>query len=193
MLEKPKSSENKGLFIKLTPEGGTRDFKKLECDLWERTREQMKNTLFFDVKALLIGFSDHDLYMMRSQLKNIGVKFVASMPAFKHEQEISPIKNIFTHVFINFDAFEDVDSGVDALLKAREDNINLVIILLSNEISADDFDMNRALICDASLKLPLTENRLRSGLIYATSNNNEFRNTLSEKALLSNDSVLSSP
>lgn len=152
----------------------------IEDGLWDKAGSFMHSMPFENVKALLIGFSESDLYMVRSHLKNIGVKLIAFMPTLRHVDRIPPIKDIFTHVFINFDAFEDVETGVDALLNARGKEANVVIILCSKEVSGDDLDINRILICDATLRLPLTDKRLRQGLISANANNQELHAALNE-------------
>ena len=152
----------------------------IEDGLWDKAGIFMHSMPFQNVKALLIGFSESDLYMVRTHLKNIGVKLIAFMPTLRHIEHIPPIKDIFTHVFINFDAFEDVETGVDALLNARGRGAHVVIILCSKEVSGDDLDINRILICDATLRLPLTDQRLRQGLVSANANNQGFHTALNE-------------
>ncbi|MGP9789980.1 hypothetical protein [Roseinatronobacter sp. NSM] len=151
-----------------------------EDDLWGEFIRRMNDSSFDDVKALLVGFSELDLHRMRTHLRSIGVNLIASTPSLRCSEASSPVENIFTHVLINFDAFEDTEAGVETLLTLRGKNTNAVTILCSKVVSSDDFDSSRILICDATLKMPLTDKRLRNGFIAANANNREWRHLLTE-------------
>lgn len=143
----------------------------VEEKLWLKARKFMNTTPFDEVRAILIGFSDIQLHLMRSHLRNIGVNLIAFMPRLRSSVGTSPLDNIFTHAFINIDSFDDLEDGVDALLSSREKSKGMVTILLSRKVSGDDLEVSRTPICDATLKLPLSDERLRQGIIWGTENN----------------------
>jgi hypothetical protein len=73
-------------------------------------------------------------------------------------------------VLINHDAFDDPQTAVEGYLAFRERFPGKIVILVSSQIRGDDFGLDRAAICDATLRFPVSSERLRSGILAAVEN-----------------------
>jgi hypothetical protein len=73
-------------------------------------------------------------------------------------------------VLINHDAFEDSLTAVETYLSFRKRFPTKTVILVSTQIRGDDFGLDRAAICDATLRFPVSSERLRSGILAAVEN-----------------------
>ncbi|MCC5984118.1 MAG: hypothetical protein JJU42_07120 [Rhodobacteraceae bacterium] len=122
--------------------------------------------------VLLVGFSHADLCDTRQKLRSIGATATAtaSVAALRQREDVSDMRHGFTHAFVNLDAFESVDDAVDALIAFRSNAPELIVVAFSEAISGDDFGKERARICDATLRLPISAPRLRNGLVTAEMN-----------------------
>jgi hypothetical protein len=76
----------------------------------------------------------------------------------------------FDCAVVNHDAFEDTETAVDAYLSFRQQFPDKVVILVSNNVTGDDLGLERSAICDATLRLPLSPERFRSGIRAAVMN-----------------------
>ncbi|MCC6002269.1 MAG: hypothetical protein JJU19_15625 [Pararhodobacter sp.] len=80
-----------------------------------------------------------------------------------------------SHLFVNLDAFEDIEDGIDQLMALRTAVRNMTVILCSAHIRGDDLGSERSALCDVTLKLPVAETRLRAGLRAARENRQDMR------------------
>lgn len=143
---------------------------RLEARLFSKAADCARAASLADARVLMMGFSAGQLFGLRKSIQSCGVKGVDSIPSVQKIQIVSERQNAFSHVVVNFDAFESTECGIDALLIFRMQLSEIVVILCSAFASGDDFGTERAAICDATLLLPVSEQRLRTGLIAGTEN-----------------------
>lgn len=77
----------------------------------------------------------------------------------------------FTHLIVNLDAFHDLGAAVTHLVAFRKQRPQVVVILISENVIADDFGTERKCICDATLRAPVSRNRLSQAMAAANQNN----------------------
>ncbi len=155
----------------------------LESRLFTTATDRAKATSLADARVLIVGFSADQLPGLRRSIQRVGVRGIGSTPSVQKLDMFSEMKSAFSHVVVNFDAFEDTESGVDALFTFRMQASEFVIILCSAYASGDDFGTERAAICDATLRLPVSEHRVRAGLMAGTENHADRCNGYRKAAL----------
>lgn len=144
----------------------TLDVDRLEAE----AKTKLVVDSFLETRVLLIGFTGPQLCEIRQTLRAIRVSATAAASNVGQLQDVAEMGLGFTHVLVNFDAFDDVEAGVDALMAFRSAAPELVVVVCSEMVSGDDFGTERARICDATLKLPTSATRLARGLVSALSN-----------------------
>lgn len=130
------------------------------------TKELVSNT-FQHTRVLLIGFTPRHLDDTKNKLRSIGVAATASVSSVLHLQNVCDSGLGFTHVLVNIDAFDDIEAGVEALIEYRSSAPDLIVLICSEMVGGDDFGSERARICDATLKLPISSPRLVDGFLKA--------------------------
>lgn len=149
------------------------DARSLGDRLMSRNDDHMRTQSLSDARVLLLAFSAVHLSELRCHLRAIGVKVTAAAPTVTQLPNVTGMGRAFTHVLINFDAYSDVESGVDKLFEFRKQSPGFVLVLCSAQVGGDDMGTERAAICDATLRLPVSMSRLRAGLIAASTNHCE--------------------
>ena len=138
--------------------------KGLEQRLFARAEDSVRGATLSDARVLLVGFSSAQLASMREHLRAFGVRATASAPGVSQLANVIGMKGAFSHIIVNFDAFEDVETGVDCLLSFRKQTRDFVVIACSAAVAGDDFGSERSAICDATLRMPVSRAALRAGL-----------------------------
>lgn len=116
--------------------------------------------------VLLLGFSAQRCSDLRKH-------FERDIPSVRLSSEAGNLSTIphrfggFDTLVINFEAFDDTEIGVDALLSFREENPQVGIILVSSRIARDEFGGHRKFLCDCTLRYPVTSDRLIEALNVA--------------------------
>ncbi|WP_305969785.1 MULTISPECIES: hypothetical protein [unclassified Mameliella] len=134
--------------------------------------------LSVDERALDIW--DLDLFILQAprdgiadQLGELG-EWVASVTVFGQVRDALRIAERVdgdsAAFLVNIDVFGPLEQAVDVLLSLRRTNPKLTILVMSSEFVRDDTSLERSAIADASLRLPLTPDRLRDGLYCAAEN-----------------------
>lgn len=162
VTRKPDASRGpsrRALWLAAVTEDSTRLDAKIESRLLADT--------FRYTRVLLVGFSPEHLYDTRQRLRSIGVAATASASDVQQLHDVSCMDSGFTHVLVNFDAFDDVEAAVETLMTFRPRAPDLIIVACSEVVSGDDVGSERARICDATLKLPVSTPRLIDGLVKA--------------------------
>lgn len=145
----------------------------LASRLWSGAADRMDAGVLTDGRVLLLGFRPEHLSSLRESLRSLGVHVTAAAPSVLQLPNVAEMGLAFSHVLVHFDAFDDVESGVDALADFRASAPGMIIVACSALVSGDDLGSERALICDATLRLPVSTPRLRDGLVAATFNHVE--------------------
>jgi len=143
--------------------------------LWEQTALRVMARTLQGSRALVMGFEVEELASIRRALRGFGIAPVASCPSATQIADVAKMHLDFDFLLIDFDAFPSVEDGVDALLEFRKRNRHAVVVLVSANVAADDLGTERRAICDATLRAPVTDERMRRGLLDALVNKAEFK------------------
>lgn len=141
-----------------------------ELRLWSELDEKLDMDALSDLKVLLLGFNGGDALSIQDHLKRAGVGATCSIDTPRITENSRDLMSCFDLVIVNHDAHDDVASAVDAHLSLRALAPDVAVILVSRSVGYDDLSSERAPICDATLKLPLTGGRLSTGITAALHN-----------------------
>lgn len=150
----------------VTSEGFRKEAGRLlkECD-----RLMLSNPLA-GKSALVLGFDTCALPALRLDLRELGVTPVISCQNVMQLEDISEMRFRADFLILNFDMFVDVEDGVIALMEFRARHRNVAVVIISRSVAGDDIGTERKAICDATLRAPLSFDRLRNGLLSALDN-----------------------
>lgn len=142
-----------------------------ESRLWSDLNTRLDQGRWGDLRVLALGFDQDDIEWLRSCLRTIGVRHICAERTMGRLLDVSDVACPFSLVIVNLDGFQSLGAAVDALLAFRKRVPGVVVIAASSQVADDDLGSERDAICDVTLRLPLTELRLRHGLIAACANN----------------------
>lgn len=115
---------------------------------------------------LLLGFDSEGTVDLRSYIRSYGAFVSWSYEAAKLTEDPCGCGG-FDTIIINLDAFEDLETGVEALLSFRSAYPAVGIVLVSSRVARDEFGGHRKAICDSTLRYPVTSDRLIESLKVA--------------------------
>lgn len=141
-------------------------------NILSRFDEEIKLRTLVDARVLLVAFEGNQLASLRDYMRTAGIQVSAATPNVEHLSINDVIGPEFTHILVNIDAFDDLEAAVDALSAFRRRFCH-VVILCSAHVAHDDLGNERSVICDASLRLPVSSRRLLQGLVTASANRSE--------------------
>lgn len=78
---------------------------------------------------------------------------------------------------VDADFLGDIEDTIDFCIRVRRAAPQLPLILLSSEMRGNDYTCERMMACDATLKLPISDTTLTTGLQAAYENNRYFVRT----------------
>jgi hypothetical protein len=96
------------------------------------------------------------------------VHLSSDIDAILNSIEESP--RVWDILILDLDQYSDPGSAIDDLLVVRSVCQDLDIVVLSSEVSRDDFSLERMVVTDVTLRKPLSKRRLVSGLVSAHEN-----------------------
>lgn len=146
--------------------------KNLEDRLWKEFTDRTESSNLSVARALLIGFDGNQLVDLRNMVRAAGVVSCASCRNVKQLRDVGDMDGVFSHIIVNFDAFETSSEAIDALFVFRGKQDKTVVLLVSSSVVADDFSPVRKSICDTTLCTPLSTSRLKRGLVEGLRNRN---------------------
>lgn len=143
----------------------------LEERLWKRSRIENYGKYVISKFACLVGFDASDLTSTKKLLRDAGVRRIAVFSDIPQLYEVidrpkylTNEDELLSHIFVNLDSFDCLDTGVDILLDLRKICKSVRIVLTSSHVSGDDFGGERNSICDATLSFPLGATSLRMAI-----------------------------
>lgn len=151
--------------------GSSGDARRLDR-FFHRLDEETRLRPLSSARVLLVAFSPEQLGELRDHLRTAGVDVTAATPNVKQLSNAGEMGAAFTHILVNIDAFDDLETGIDVLSAFRK-RFSHVVVLCSAHVADDDLGSERSTICDATLRLPVSPKRLRQGLSAASVNSNE--------------------
>lgn len=149
------------------------DPRTLEARLWTEFTARCDDADITQARVLLMGFDHDDCASTRQMVRAAGVRSCAVCRNIGQLDDAAGLPGCFTHVVINIDAFNTSHEAVDALMEFRMQQKETVVVLVSAAVSGDDFGSDRKMLCDATLRAPLSLNRIRDGLAAAWVNHRQ--------------------
>jgi hypothetical protein len=146
-----------------------------ENELWSELTARFDAAKFVGTRVIILGCDTVERAFIRNCLRLFGVGATATASNVEQLASVAEMGQSFTHVIIDLDAYDCKEDAVDALFDFRRRAPEIVVVAVSSRVSGDDFGLERRAICDATLCLPLTERRLRRGLVEGHANNQEAR------------------
>jgi hypothetical protein len=135
---------------------------------------ELERRISFDgvnkLRTLLLGFNAKELDQTLHVLGLLDTGMTASISDLCALRGPEDLWKLFDVVMINHDAFEDPETAVDEYLSFRQRFADKTVVLVSRHVRQDDLSTERAAICDATLRFPLSPERLLSGLKAGQSN-----------------------
>jgi hypothetical protein len=159
---------NRGVFQRQSPA----DLRSNEQRIWDELGTRSNERTLVSLRTILIGFDNTAREDLTSHVSELGMGLTAAIGDPGALELCPEILGEFNIVVVNFDAFQDVDDGVDKLLMFRQQHPFPAVVLLSSKVSCDDLGDHRRAICDATLALPLSQQRLVCGMRTALENHN---------------------
>jgi hypothetical protein len=84
--------------------------------------------------------------------------------------DVTPADSGTTYLLVNVDVIGELEDAVDELISLRKKWPNIVVVMISSFVLSDDFGTYRQLICDATLRSPISKGRVNSALTAARQN-----------------------
>lgn len=147
-------------------------------NIWARHDQMSNRGAERKGAACVLGFAEDATNTMRTLLRQVGLGPCASCMHVDQLQDIASFVEPFRYLVINIDAFEDIDAAVTALLAFRRLRADVVVILVSAAVLNDDLGDERRMICDATLRAPVSLARLHRAVPAAFENNTTMRHEL---------------
>lgn len=143
--------------------------------LWARDDKMSQSGAFPTAPACVVGFAEDDTGTICGMLRQLGLGPCASFVQVDQLPDSAALHTGFHYLVVNIDAFEDCDAAVTAMLEFRHLRGDIVVILVSSAVVMDDLGAERRLVCDATLRAPVTLGRLQRGVTAAFENNTAMR------------------
>ena len=144
--------------------------EELEGQIWNRLDEHIGARKLRVFPAYILGFCDTSAVWLKNILKEMGITSYSSSVNGGEFFDFGPVTARYFYVLINAQAFEDSLELVKRLISFRERRVEAIVVLISDEVYGDDLGAERSAISDATLRAPIDQNRLRSGLSSAFEN-----------------------
>ena len=123
--------------------------------------------------ACLVGVDEGDILAVRDMVCQAGLSPVMRCATANLMRDLLAITTTSSFVIVNLDGFSDVDVGVDALIKSRCMCPDLSVLIVSRTVLNDELGSHRRAIAYATLREPLSGERLAAGLAAARCNHVE--------------------
>jgi hypothetical protein len=131
-------------------------------------------------RGFIVGFDGSDILPLRQSLNAAGIDPDAGTGTILELNDIANSNADYSILVVNMDAFSSIDAGVDALLQFRDMRPDVTVVVASSAVAGDDLETSRRVICDATLRLPVSSDRLEKGLSAAVENNTAYRRSLNK-------------
>ncbi len=135
-----------------------------------KTKAREELPLLNDRDFLLVGFNELDLLDLQGQMRDLGVGSIAVSRDVKKLHSWPQERKSCSGVVVNLDAFSDLDDALDCLIDFRIKSPGTIVILVSYFAGHDDFGAERRILCDVTLRAPVSVRRLEIALRQGLAN-----------------------
>lgn len=137
--------------------------------LLNKMMDQLDTDPVTEANVMLLGFDAQVKLRMCEMLTQIDVATFAFGKIADFFSKTPAMVQKYSTIILNLDAIDDLIYAVDTLYNFRSRYPEIAVILVSSEVRGDDLGRERAAICDATLRAPLTTQRLKGALQNAIS------------------------
>lgn len=127
--------------------------------------------------VLLVSARTQPVLELTRWLEDLGGEVAATNALDLALHAITDTPDSWGLLAIFMDGLSDADGIVETLLLLRSIKPDLPIILVSEDFKRNDFGTERMLICDVSLRAPITQETLDLAVAQSISNNRIFAKT----------------
>lgn len=138
--------------------------------LMVKTKTREKLPALNDRDFLLVGFNELDLLDLQGQMRDLGVGSISVAQDVKRLLDWPRGRKTYGGVVVNLDAFSDLDEALDCLIDFRIKSPGTIVILVSYFTGGDDFGAERRILCDVTLRAPVSVKRLEIALRQGLAN-----------------------
>lgn len=118
----------------------------------------------------LFGVGIDDTRTVQSTLKEYSITPCQFCSATHNLSNVIPAAVGTTYLLVDVDAIGDLEDAVDELIAFRRKHPSIVVVIISAFVMSDEFGTYRQLICDATLRSPISKRRVKGGLVAARHN-----------------------
>lgn len=150
-----------------TPCGRFQPLDSIEDRLFSEMNIREATETCLDFKVLFVGFEGDFLGLVRDLFRSVGVSVAASCRSFDRLPDLTEIGEGFTHLVVNAEAFEAAENALGRLMHFRRQLDGVAVLVLSPRAVGDDFGTERDAICDGTVSVPLSTERVKEALLEA--------------------------
>jgi len=143
-------------------------FSHMQLPFVARTTAPAKDTV------CLFGVGSEDTLVALQALKAYSITPIQKSSSKARLEDVTPADTGTTYLVVNVDAIGELEDAVDDLTAFRKRCPNVVVVMISAFVLSDDFGSYRKLICDATLRSPISQGRFEESVIAARLN--KFQN-----------------
>ena len=143
-------------------------FSHMQLPFLARTTAPAKDTV------CLFGVGSEDTLVVLQALKTYGITPIQKSSSKARLEDVTPADTGTTYLVVNVDAIGELEDAVDELIAFRKRCPNVVVVMISAFVLSDDLGSYRKLICDATLRSPISQGRFEQSVIAARLN--KFQN-----------------
>jgi hypothetical protein len=135
------------------------DMSEIEPRLWSEANSRMDSMSGMG-RICIMGFDASQSHSIVEHLERDAIASNAFSASINDILEIATTHETVSMLVVNGDAFGELPDTVDALRNLREIQPHMSIVLVSSKVANDDLSDERKVICDATLRAPVTMARL---------------------------------
>lgn len=135
--------------------------------LFARMSYEFDMNTFADENILLLGFEKSEQIELSEIMASAGSERFSFGKETETLSNTQPVSEGWSVIIINLNSFDNILIAVDTLRRFREQHPEIGIVLVSSDVSGDDLSRERAPICDATLRAPLSTQRVKGALLEA--------------------------
>lgn len=136
-------------------------------NLFGKVLYQLNKNFLYDERIMLLGFDLSVRSQLREVLARIDVVRFAFGEAVTFLSSTSVENAEISTIIVDLDVMDNIVDAVDMLRTFRTRHPGICVVLVSSEVSGDDFSRERAPICDATLRAPISKQRMKDALLTA--------------------------
>jgi len=138
-----------------------------ELKLWRFWNKSGPSQRWAPFLVSAVGFEVEFAFQLSEMLERMGLGQLRAALDVDQLMELARSEQLLRYLFVNVDAFADVEDAVTGLLLFRKLRPEVIVIITSRNFLVDDLGSDRKCICDVSLRAPVNFARFKKGVLTA--------------------------